>query len=215
MFNPMDWINQYDYRHPTPVADPVEHAYAYQNMEHILFSTVRGSYESLAWELTEQFENLVRGGMVFEFVEGEPHANSGEMHHDVLNNQHLSVRKTVGSTYNDLTTENHPMGQLVEPYANVEGFHGIDLPIMLNDVFRAVHDVVGHTATRSGFGPDGENVAWLHHRQTLGRMTHLALWCETRGQNAWTNFYGDNNLLPLKDRPFAAQKCGIVDPKLI
>jgi hypothetical protein len=43
----------------------------------------------------------------------------------------------------------------------------------------------------------------------------VALWCETRGQSAWTNRHADHAALPLKERPFATQKAGKVPAKLV
>jgi hypothetical protein len=53
-----------------------------------------------------------------------------------------------------------------------------------NDMFRAVHDVFGHTATGQGFDPDGEEAAWLKHSTMYTPAARLAMTTETRGQNS-------------------------------
>ncbi len=75
------------------------------------------------------------------------------------------------------------------------------------------------------FGPYGEKRAWWTHRSCLPRDARLALWCETRAQNCWTNAgphmvtgesssgelrlkrRGEDGWAPISDRPYAQQKC--------
>lgn len=200
-----------DYGWGMPEMNPVEHALAYEHMETNMTLKLASSYLKLHDELMEQYEALLAEGYTFEFVEGEPYANSKAMMADVLERKYLKVRKTIGSDYSDLDA-GHPM---MEKTYLQSAKHGECELRPINDIFRAVHDIVGHAATRSGFGPDGEAMAWLQHRNTLASGAHLALWCETRGQNAWTNYYGNHAELPIKDRPFAPQKYGMVDARLI
>lgn len=105
---------------------------------------------------------------------------------------------------------NHPMKEEVNPYLGEAGRRS--QPLMLNDVFRFVHDINGHwgspAAKHFSFGPNGERNAWLRHRNMYSREALPALWCETRGQSAWTNAYADHADKPLSERPFAQQKCG-------
>lgn len=194
-----------------PELNPVEHAMAYDSMETNMTLRLATSYLKLHEELLVQYETLLGLGYLFEFVEGEPYANSKEMMSDVLERKYLKVRKTIGEDYRDLVAS-HPM---MEKTYTQSGKGEMSAMRPINDIFRAVHDIVGHAATRSGFGPDGEAVAWLQHRDTLDSRTHLALWCETRGQNAWTNYFGNHADMPIKDRPFAPQKYGTVDARLI
>ena len=57
-----------------------------------------------------------------------------------------------------------------------------------NDRFRAVHDVFGHAATGRGFSRNGEEAAYLSHRQMFPRSAQAALASETRGQNSVLNY---------------------------
>lgn len=103
--------------------------------------------------------------------------------------------------------------------------------LVANDVFRAVHDTIAHSEGHQ-FGPYGEKRAWWAHRSSLPRDAHLALWCETRAQNCWTNAgphmtttddtgqprlrqHHENNWLPMTQRPYAEQKCVNVNPSLL
>jgi hypothetical protein len=52
-----------------------------------------------------------------------------------------------------------------------------------NDLFRAVHDVLGHTATRRGFDRHGEEAAYRAHAACFSPLARRALAVETRGQN--------------------------------
>ena len=87
----------------------------------------------------------------------------------------------------------------------------------LNDRFRAVHDLFGHAAEGYGFGPRGEENAWIRHCHMFSAGAQKALTTETRGQNSWVNF-GQHNYdssghhlnRPLGDRPYAIQKAAFL-----
>lgn len=78
--------------------------------------------------------------------------------------------------------------------------------LLMNDLFRIVHDVMGHGPLGASFGPRGEHTAWNTHARTFHGLALLALCCETRAQNAWFNV-GPYAQLPPRERPFAEQKC--------
>ncbi len=89
--------------------------------------------------------------------------------------------------------------------------------LSLNDKFRAIHDLFGHAAEGCGFGPRGEENAWLKHSQMFSRDAQKALTTETRGQNSWFNFgrhnydsAGNHLNRPRPDRPFAIQKVALL-----
>lgn len=186
--------------YPLPAnLDDYDGAHAYDLMEHAPDNPlVADSYAALIAVILEQFDHL-RAQLVFTFGPTE-YPNSQAMRDDVNRNAHLFTLKTAPG---DLPSD-HPMAAYALTYEGT--------PLMVNDVFRAVHDVYGHVRTNSGFGPKGEFTAYLAHRATLPTMAHLALWCETRGQNLWTNFANAHATLPLSARPFAEQRAGIVAP---
>jgi hypothetical protein len=157
------------------------------------------SYKALSDALVGQYNDL--RGQGFRYTpydkEGEPYANSDEMRADLAKG-HMYYRPT---DINGDLQENHPMRQTVDT---------VDGPMMLNDVFRSVHDQLGHGFGAS-FGPLGEQQAWMNHRETLPAAAHPALYTETRGQNVYTNYgtspeYGEHSKLPVAKRPFAPQR---------
>lgn len=190
------------YSHEMPVMSPVVHAQAYETMTHEPDrDNVSDSYKMFIMSVCRQYDVLRSAGLEIDWVAGEPYESSEAMRHDVLVNKHLSVRLTSPESgeYDDLPDKSHPLAATVTTFGVVVSY---------NDLFRAVHDVLGHTLSNSGFGPDGELVAWLTHRTMFPVSALTALWCETRGQTAWVNDFADHRSLPLKSRPFPAQKCG-------
>lgn len=68
-----------------------------------------------------------------------------------------------------------------------------------------------------GFGPRGEENAWLTHSQMFSPVAQKAMTTETRGQSAWVNFGGHNydadgrhRHTPLANRPYATQKAALL-----
>jgi hypothetical protein len=53
-----------------------------------------------------------------------------------------------------------------------------------NTMFRAVHDVFGHLASRRGFDRHGEEAAWFAHGLRYSPLARLAMTTETRGQSS-------------------------------
>lgn len=182
--------------------DHVTAATAYHEMQHDpTHHLVRDSYEYFAQETMEQWRRIYERGIAVEFFTGEPrYADSRAMLADV-DNGHLWTYLTGDDSG---LPADHPMAERVF----VTEYIGDARPAVLNDIFRAVHDVNGHGTSRGSFGLVGEMNAWLAHRMQYSAPAHLALWCETRGQSAWTNAYGTNGDLPLVERPFAEQKAG-------
>lgn len=195
-----DLVESLRFDHPLPInMNPVAAADYYNDMHSSWDLEIERSYSSLSDMLVYQFDSLVELGYRFTFISGEPYPNSKEMFEDI-DYKHLKVRKSLGDNYTDLPPV-HPMNT---PVATAYGL------IILNDVFRAVHDILGHYITRASLSESGEALAWLNHRSTFPRSAHLSLWCETRGQNTWTNFWDNHQSLPLRERPFAVQKYGRV-----
>lgn len=57
-----------------------------------------------------------------------------------------------------------------------------------NDMFRAVHDVLGHMLNHVDFSAQGEDAAYRAHALTLPKRLLPILASETRGQNAALNY---------------------------
>lgn len=200
-----DLVESIRFDYPMPInMNPVAAADYYNDMHSSWDATIERSYSSLSDMLVYQFDALVDLGYKFTFISGEPYPNSQAMFAD-LDYKHLRVRKSLGDNYIDIAGD-HPMHTLVQTA------YGL---LLLNDVFRAVHDILGHYTARASFNESGEALAWLNHRATFPSSAHLALWCETRGQNTWTNFWDNHQSLPLRERPFAVQKYGRVPGELL
>lgn len=130
--------------------------------------TVRHAYSALADEIRAQWAHAVAGGMQFIpwTKEGQPYATSVEMVNDVRDRQRLAFF-TGGNPHPLLDVRDATTGHT------------------LNDMFRAIHDYYGHAAGGYGFGPRGEENAWIAHSQMFSREARKALTTETRGQNSW------------------------------
>ena len=175
--------------------------------------TTKQAYEELAAEVREQF-NALPVKVTLVYSKDEPYANSTEMRRDVLDNNHLNVYATrdadgvlqFGS--NDVDYSNHPM--LEETDARDSN----GSVMLVNDMFRAVHDYYAHTMSTVSFGPVGEEAAWKNHMSMM--RSPLAAWAlttETRGQNSWVNFRDGQMAVPIQDRGFADQKTVLLPVK--
>jgi hypothetical protein len=158
--------------------------------------SVADAYGALVDELEFQWEWIYAAGYVMEpwREEGQPYANSEEMRADLRDNHHLFY-----------FTGGEP-----HPYLNEYTFNHITQTTQSgNEMLRAVHDVFGHAAEGFGFGPRGEENAWIHHSMMFSPLAQRALTTETRGQNSWVNF-GPNAHLPASERPYADQKVDLL-----
>lgn len=178
----------------------------YEEMEHDPADPeTREAYEAFKRETLAQWEFLVEQGVVFEpwpadAEQAQPYANSAEMMADVEQG-HLWF-----FTGGDLPSD-HP---LAEP-AGIE-VGGQELTV--NDVFRAVHDYFGHSKEGNGFGPRGEENAWLEHSQMYSAVARRAMTTETRGQDSWVNYgpLGEQNRANPAETTYADQKAGLLPP---
>jgi hypothetical protein len=92
-------------------------------------------------------------------------------------------------------------------------FNGEPKPVLANDLFRAVHDVFGHSMEGAGFRARGEENAWQAHVRLYTGSAVAAITSETRGQNSWLNYgpYGEQNATAnVLDTIFAEQKTGLM-----
>lgn len=144
---------------------------------------VQSAYRAFVAETQKQYEALQRAGYRFEFVDEDPYKNSAEMMRDLRDNKRLKVFKSK------------------------EGDHPLLSPEE-NNIFRAVHDAIGHGAGGYQFGPKGEELAFRKHAAMYSPEAQRVMATETRGQNSWVNF-GPNGHLPVSQRPFAQQKAAL------
>ena len=140
---------------------------------------------------------------------------------DLRNNKTMAVYSTeAGYGMTPITDQMRLENPLLEitPYVWKDQ-SGNDKPVMVNDLFRAVHDAFGHGSEYAGFRPRGEENAWVAHSQLFTGPALKALTSETRGQNSWLNFgpYGEHNrTASIEDTIFAGSKnrCNAKPPLL-
>ena len=141
------------------------------------------AYEALRSEVNEQFDYLVNDmGIKVDVVEQDPYKNGSEMMADLEQNGHIAVLSTA-------VTGGHPF------FTNEE-----------NDMFRAVHDVFGHAGAGTNFDRNGEEASFVSHFQMFSPLAARALATETRGQNSWLTYSGNDT--------FAEQKLALLPEEM-
>lgn len=184
--------------------------------------TTRKAYEKLARETTLQYQHIVKSGMKIDFMTDDPYPSSSAMMKDVAENKHLKVFLTSPESFGSKeVTHNHPLLEGTGIYHN-----GHEL--VVNDLFRAVHDYFGHASEGNEFGPVGEERAWAKHSRMFSEEAKQAMTSETRGQNSWVNFgphmwdhdgwKGDKrhpHYVAPKDRHYAVQKVAILPDSFV
>jgi len=181
---------------------------AYETMQHDPTNPdVILAYESFKKETLDQFLALQDAGFTFDLRPvlsvAELYPSVTELATDVLANKSLSVNADPGDMPSD-----HPMAQEVGPLA--PGWTH-------NQVFRAVHDVIGHVNQGHAFTIEGEENAWRDHSTTYSDAAKGALATETRGQSSWVG-YGPHGAVNRKavaedrieDVTFPGQKAGLL-----
>ena len=188
----------------------------------------KSAYEALSKEVQMQYNQMISDGVEVEIWEGtgEPYANSDQMIKDVRDNNHLYIYSTLeGYGEAEISEKAMQDNPLLRPTEQVD-VNG--KPLLVNDLFRAVHDYYGHTELGNGFGVIGEEIAWQNHSRMFSPNARRAMTTETRGQNSWVNFNknlrnqdgtmpkkGDDNYVSPKERPFADQKIGLLPDEFV
>lgn len=149
-------------RYGNLMPEVVEKAKA-QNLDQL----TEAAYNQLGEEAAQQFDRLPLR-MRYHAGEGE-YSSPNAMMQDVLGRGNLNVFSG---------GEPHEFLSKVDPATNLSQ----------NEMFRAVHDYMGHVVPGSMFGAPGEEIAYAAHSQTLSPLAQLALLSETRGQNSWVNY---------------------------
>lgn len=148
---------------------------------------VQAAYSALAREVDAQFGYLPVEIVPFGDKDPNPYPDSKAMMDDVLQNRRLFVY-TGGEDHSLLTRDQ-------------------------NWRFRAIHDYLAHAANGLGFGPRGEENAWISHARMFTPLARAAMTTETRGQNSFVNFLPAHTHLPPPQRPYAEQKTMILPAK--
>lgn len=184
---------------------------------------VKKAYDALATETKAQWDYITGKGVKMEpwAQDGQPYKNSAEMIADVRDNKHLWFFPTDQGYGQDKSVATHPM--LTPTGVKVNGKE-----LVVNDLFRAVHDYFGHAKESFEFGPKGEYNAYLAHNQMFSDSAKPALASETLAQNSWVNYgkhlrrsdgtlpvKGDKDFVPVTERPYADQKATLLPQDLV
>ena len=151
---------------------------------------VKASYEALAKETLDQYKDFLDAGFTVEINDDEPYDNSQDMINDLRNNNRIKIFSTEsGFGDNKITKKQREENPLLQKsgYKDVNG-----KPLLINDVFRAIHDFFGHAELGNSFGAKGEENAWNVHSRMYSPLARKAMTTETRGQNSFVNFSGVN-----------------------
>lgn len=185
-------------------------AQAYEDMKHDPQDPeVKAAYDAMISETLAQWQAIKATGLQVEFNNGEdPYGNPRNAILDVVENNHLFVFPTAeGFGSSDLDVSDNPL------LASVEGEDFNGRPVVVNDIFRVVHDYFGHIKEGVGFRADGEENAWRSHSAMYSPLARRAMTTETRGQNSWVN-YGPhaeaNRTASGADTVYADQKIGLL-----
>ena len=170
---------------------------------------VKKAYDALVKETQDQYEALRKAGYKFEFMpQGvDPYGNPRNAINDIILNKNLAVYPTEQG-FGSLTTASQ-----ANPLLQKTGEKWGGKDVLANDMFRAVHDVFGHSKHGVGFRSIGEENAYQSHARMFSPEALPALTSETRGQNSWLNFgkYGkQNKTADTANTIFANQKTGLL-----
>jgi hypothetical protein len=168
---------------------------------------VRAAYDAMVMETLAQYETILRNGYSIEINNTEPYNNSQEMIEDLRNRKVMRVFSTeFGFGEGGITAKERAENPLLAE-TGLTDVNGV--PLLVNDVFRFVHDFFGHAKLGNGFGPIGEENAWNVHSRMYSPLARKAMTTETRGQNSWVNFSGVNDAaFEIRDQAREARRQG-------
>jgi hypothetical protein len=152
---------------------------------------VRAAYKALARETMEQYKEFNKAGFIIEINNKEPYNNSQEMIDDLRENRRIKIFSTESGFGDTPITDKQRKENPLLRDSGKKDANG--KPLLINDIFRAIHDFYGHAELGNGFGAIGEENAWNVHARMYSPLARRAMTTETRGQNSWVNFSGIND----------------------
>ena len=170
---------------------------------------VQAAYKALVDETIAQYEDILSDGYVIELSDTE-YKSSSDMISDLRDNKNMRVFSTEeGFGDAGITDADRATNPMLAP-TKFKDKNG--KPLLVNDVFRFVHDFFGHSKEGNSFGPIGEENAWDVHSRMYSPLARRAMTTETRGQNSYVNFSGVNEkAFKLRDEARALRKQGKFD----
>ena len=152
---------------------------------------VKAAYEALAKETLDQYNEFAKAGYKVEINNNEPYNSSQEMIDDLRNNKRMKIFSTESGFGDSKITDKQRAENPLLRDSGIKDING--KPLLINDVFRAIHDFYGHAELGNSFGPKGEENAWNVHARMFSPEARKAMTTETRGQNSFVNFSGVND----------------------
>ena len=193
---------------------------AFEAMEHDPSNPqVKAAYAELIKQTRAQYDALEEAGYKFWFIDKDANkayaSTPWNAMRDIRKNKTMGVFPSISGfgTREEVDVSQNPLleeTELMWPYG---GPDGPKVPVLANDLFRAVHDAFGHGIEGSGFRARGEENAWQAHIRLFTGLAKGALTTETRGQNSWLNYgpFGEQNRkAKVEDTIFADQKVGLM-----
>ena len=163
---------------------------------------VKKAYEAMAKETLDQYDQILEKGYKVEINNNEPYSSSEGMIQDLRDNKRMKIFSTESGFGDEPITEEQ---RKENPLLRDSGRKDVNgQTLLVNDVFRFVHDFFGHAKLGNSFGPIGEENAWRVHAAMYSPEARKAMTSETRGQNSWVNFSGVNDAV-FKKRDKARQ----------
>lgn len=168
---------------------------------------VKKAYDAMVTETIDQYKAMLDNGYFVEINNQEPYSSAQDMINDLRNQKRMKIFSTE-SGFGDASIT--PEARSKSPLLKDSGFKDSSgQTLLVNDVFRAVHDFFGHSELGNGFGAIGEENAWNVHARMYSPEARKAMTSETRGQNSYVNFSGVNEeAFKLRDQAREARKAG-------
>lgn len=185
---------------------------AFANMAHTPNDlATKQAYDALIKETLAQFQPMKQAGINFQKIlpnEVNPYPNgSKDVFNDISQNNRLKYFPTEQG-HGAGGGQKYPGNPLLNPSGEI--INGENVPN--NDIFRLVYDYYGHAKSGNGFGPTGEENAFIQHSNMYSPNARRALTTETRGQNSVVNFgpNGEMNQANPESTIYADQKVGLL-----
>lgn len=171
---------------------------------------VLASYQALADETVAQYQYVKASGIKIETIlpgQPDPYPNGPR---DVLKDINAGHIWYFPTDQGFGSSEFDPTGNPLLEASGETSDNG--QPMVVNDLFRVVHDFFGHGLEGAGFGARGEENAWQSHMRLFTASAVPAMTSETRGQNSWVNYgpFGEQNRKDPKNTTYADQKTGLM-----
>lgn len=180
---------------------------------------VRAAYEAMAKETIAQWDAIKKTGLKVEWLKPDANGHIQDPYADnprrgvmdvALHNHWWGFPTDAGFGSGDKETEaamkDHPL--LRETGETIDG-----RKVVVNDIFRIVHDMMGHVKEGNGFRAEGEENAWRSHAAMYSEKARPAMTSETRGQNSWVNYgpHGEfNRHANAAETIYSPQKVGLM-----